>query len=115
MITILKSEINKKKLNKNFKFIHMAGKYMEICLIALVNHLTKSKLLLQTIYSASKASAILILKTFINNFKFPGIITNCVNNFGHYQFVEKFIPRSILTAKEKGIIEVYGSGKNIRS
>ena len=117
LLTILKSEINKKKLNKNFKFIHIGTDevYGDLPYSSGKSFNEDQTFAPNNPYSASKASAILILKTFINNFKFPGIVTNCVNNFGHYQFVEKFIPRSILTAKEKGIIEVYGSGKNIRS
>ena len=66
-------------------------------------------------YSASKAAAVLMVKTWHTNFNFPSIITNSVNNFGPFQFIEKFIPRSILLSQNNKMIEVYGKGKNIRT
>lgn len=117
LLTIINSEIKKNKLNKNFKFIHVGTDeiYGDLPYGSSKSFKEEQTLSPNNPYSASKASAVLMLKTFIHNYKFPAIITNCVNNFGPYQFVEKFIPRSILTAKEKGVIEVYGSGNNIRS
>jgi dTDP-glucose 4,6-dehydratase len=66
-------------------------------------------------YSASKAAAVLMIKTWYKNFNFPCIISNSVNNFGPFQFIEKFIPRSILLSCNNKNLEVYGKGKNIRT
>ena len=46
-------------------------------------------------YSASKASADHLIKSYIRTFKIPGIISNCCNNYGPNQFPEKFIPKLI--------------------
>ena len=65
-------------------------------------------------YSASKAASDFIIKSWFRTFNFPGIITNCSNNFGPCQNLEKFIPLSIkkiFTNKKMGI---YGTGENIR-
>ena len=56
-----------------------------------------------------------MVTTWHKNFNFPCIITNSVNNYGTFQFVEKFIPRSIILASQQKYIEVYGKGKNIRT
>lgn len=66
-------------------------------------------------YSASKAASVLMVKAWYKNFGLRCIITNSVNNFGIFQYVEKFIPRSILLAEKFGLIEIYGKGKNVRS
>ncbi|MHA1679833.1 MAG: dTDP-glucose 4,6-dehydratase [Promethearchaeota archaeon] len=65
-------------------------------------------------YSASKASADLLVQSFFNTFDFPGIITRCSNNYGPYQFPEKLIPVTISNATDDLDIPVYGDGKNIR-
>lgn len=65
-------------------------------------------------YSASKAAADLLLRSYINTYKFPGIITRCSNNFGPFQFPEKFIPVIITNALKNQDIPVYGKGENIR-
>jgi len=66
-------------------------------------------------YSASKAASVLMVKAWYKNFGLRSIITNSVNNFGIFQYVEKFIPRSILLAEKFRLIEIYGKGKNVRS
>ena len=66
-------------------------------------------------YAASKAATVLMIRAWKKSFNFPGIITNSINNFGPFQFVEKFIPRSIILGLTMGNIEVYGKGQNIRS
>ena len=65
-------------------------------------------------YSASKASADLIARSYFQTYNFPVIITRCSNNFGPYQNLEKFIPKSITSALNGGPIEIYGNGTNIR-
>ncbi|MDI6785510.1 MAG: dTDP-glucose 4,6-dehydratase [bacterium] len=65
-------------------------------------------------YSASKTGADLLIMAFYHTHNFPGIITRCSNNYGHYQFPEKLIPLMILNALEDKPLPVYGDGLNIR-
>ena len=65
-------------------------------------------------YSASKASADLVARSYFQTYHFPVIITRCSNNFGPYQNLEKFIPKSITSALNGNPIEIYGNGSNIR-
>ena len=65
-------------------------------------------------YSASKASSDMIVKSYIDTFKFPASITNCSNNYGPYQFPEKPIPLIINNTLQGKKLPVYGDGKNVR-
>ena len=65
-------------------------------------------------YSASKASSDMLVKAYIDTYKFPANITNCSNNYGPYQFPEKLIPLIINNALNGKKIPVYGDGLNIR-
>ncbi|WP_236896261.1 dTDP-glucose 4,6-dehydratase [Clostridium beijerinckii] len=65
-------------------------------------------------YSASKASADLIVKSYYDTYKMPINITRCSNNYGPYQFPEKLIPLIINNCLNERYIPVYGDGKNIR-
>jgi dTDP-glucose 4,6-dehydratase len=65
-------------------------------------------------YSASKASGDLFVKTYIKTYKFPAIIVRCSNNYGPFQFPEKFIPLIIKNILKGKKIPIYGDGKNIR-
>lgn len=65
-------------------------------------------------YSASKASADLMVKSYIDTHRFPANITRCSNNYGPYQYPEKLIPLLITNCLEKKPLPVYGDGMNIR-
>ena len=65
-------------------------------------------------YSASKASADHLIKSYIRTYNLPAMISNCCNNYGPYQFPEKLIPVAILKALNNESIPLYGDGKNIR-
>ncbi|MBS30362.1 MAG: dTDP-glucose 4,6-dehydratase [Candidatus Marinimicrobia bacterium] len=65
-------------------------------------------------YSATKAAADLLIKSWIKTYKFPAIILHPSNNYGPWQFPEKLIPLSILKIINNNKVPVYGSGKNIR-
>ena len=65
-------------------------------------------------YSASKASSDHLVRSWINTYEIPAIITNCSNNYGPYQFPEKLIPVVILNALNNKDIPIYGTGENIR-
>lgn len=65
-------------------------------------------------YAASKASSDLLVRSYVKTYKLPGIITNCSNNFGPRQNIEKLIPVCINKLKNKKSIPLYGNGENIR-
>ncbi|MDF2952567.1 MAG: rfbB 2, partial [Anaerocolumna sp.] len=65
-------------------------------------------------YSASKASADMLVKAYIDTFHFPANITRCSNNYGPYQFPEKLIPLMIHNALQGKKLPIYGDGKNVR-
>ena len=64
-------------------------------------------------YSASKASSDMLVRSYMDTYQFPANITNCSNNYGPYQFPEKFIPL-INNALQGKDLPVYGDGKNVR-
>ncbi len=65
-------------------------------------------------YSASKASADLLVRSYGQTHNFPAIITRSSNNFGPYQFPEKVIPLFITNLLEGKKVPVYGDGRNVR-
>ena len=65
-------------------------------------------------YSASKASADMLVKAYCDTYKLPACITRCSNNYGPYQFPEKFIPLIMNNCINHKSIPVYGDGSNIR-
>ncbi len=65
-------------------------------------------------YSASKASSDMLVKAYMDTYRFPANITNCSNNYGPYQFPEKLIPLIINNALSGKNLPVYGDGKNVR-
>ncbi len=65
-------------------------------------------------YSASKASADLLVRAFYETYKFPVLITRCSNNYGPYQYPEKLIPFFILRLLNNQKVPVYGDGMNVR-
>ena len=65
-------------------------------------------------YSASKASADLMVLAYFRTFKLPVTISRCSNNYGPYHFPEKLIPLMIIRALNNEKLPVYGEGKNVR-
>jgi dTDP-glucose 4,6-dehydratase len=65
-------------------------------------------------YSASKASAELLINSFFVTYGSDCLITRCTNNYGARQFPEKLIPKTILYAMNGKKIPIYGTGKNVR-
>jgi dTDP-glucose 4,6-dehydratase len=65
-------------------------------------------------YSASKTSSDLIVKAYMETYKFPATITRCSNNYGPYHFPEKLIPLIIKNILEGKKLPVYGDGTNVR-
>ena len=65
-------------------------------------------------YSASKASADLLVMAYHRTYDLPVTISRCSNNYGPYHFPEKLIPLMILHALEDKKLPVYGKGENVR-
>lgn len=65
-------------------------------------------------YSASKAASDHLLTAWQRTYGFPGLISNCSNNYGPYHFPEKLIPLVTLNALEMKTLPVYGDGSNVR-
>ncbi len=65
-------------------------------------------------YSASKASADLLVMAYARTYDLPVTLSRCSNNYGPYQFPEKLIPLTISRALKGQPIPVYGNGLNVR-
>jgi len=65
-------------------------------------------------YSASKASADMLVRAYVHTFDLPAVLTRCSNNYGPYQFPEKLIPLMIINALNGKPLPVYGDGMNVR-
>jgi dTDP-glucose 4,6-dehydratase len=65
-------------------------------------------------YSASKAGADHLVRAWNRTYGMPTLTTNCSNNYGPYQFPEKLIPHTVLSALRNDPLPVYGDGQNIR-
>ena len=65
-------------------------------------------------YAATKASAELLVNSYIITHNSDAIITRCTNNYGPKQFTEKLIPKTIILAYHDKKIPIYGNGTNIR-
>ncbi len=112
---LLKSSLEYSRQTKDkFRFIHISTDEV-------YGSLSKSELFTEdssynptSPYSASKASADHLVRSWNKTFDFPSIITNCSNNYGPYQFPEKLIPLMITCCLDEKPLPVYGNGKNIR-
>ena len=65
-------------------------------------------------YSASKASADHLIKSYVRTYKIDAVISNCCNNYGPGQFPEKFIPTLIYNILNNHYLPIYGKGLNSR-
>jgi dTDP-glucose 4,6-dehydratase len=65
-------------------------------------------------YAASKAASDLLVRSFWQTYRFPALLTRSSNNYGPYQFPEKFLPLMITNALEGKPLPVYGDGLNER-
>lgn len=66
-------------------------------------------------YSASKAASDLLVRSFVRTYDFPAVITRSSNNYGPFQFPEKFLPLMITNAFENRPLPVYGDGLQQRN
>jgi dTDP-glucose 4,6-dehydratase len=65
-------------------------------------------------YSAAKAGSDHLVRAWVRSFGVRATISNCSNNYGPWQHIEKFIPRQITTVIDGGRPRVYGDGLNVR-
>jgi dTDP-glucose 4,6-dehydratase len=65
-------------------------------------------------YSATKAGSDHLVRAWIRSFGVQATISNCSNNYGPYQHIEKFIPRQITEILEGRKPKLYGTGENVR-
>ncbi len=65
-------------------------------------------------YSSTKAGSDLLVRAWVRSFGVQATISNCSNNYGPYQHVEKFIPRQVTEILEGRRPKLYGSGENVR-
>ncbi|MBL8571943.1 MAG: dTDP-glucose 4,6-dehydratase [Phreatobacter sp.] len=65
-------------------------------------------------YSSSKAAADHLVSAWARTYGFPGLISNCSNNYGPFHFPEKLVPLVILNALHGKPLPVYGKGENVR-
>jgi dTDP-glucose 4,6-dehydratase len=73
-----------------------------------------SKLQPSSPYSASKAGSDLLVRSYVRTYGFPGLIIRSSNNYGPYQFPEKFLPLMITNALDDKPLPIYGDGKQQR-
>ena len=65
-------------------------------------------------YSATKAGSDLMVRAWVRSFGLQATISNCSNNYGPWQHIEKFIPRQITNVIDGGRPKLYGAGLNVR-
>jgi dTDP-glucose 4,6-dehydratase len=66
-------------------------------------------------YSASKAASDFLVQSYVRTYGFPGIITRASNNYGPFQFPEKFLPLMVTNALDGKPLPIYGDGKQQRN
>ena len=112
LLEVLKKYSRKNK--KKIKFIHISTDevYGDIPLGKRSDE--KSSYNPSSPYSASKASADHLVKSFVRTYKLPIVISNCCNNYGPNQFPEKLIPKLIFNIINNKPLPIYGKGKNSR-
>ena len=102
------------KVQKNFKMVHVSTDEVYGDTKGIKKSKEEDKYQPSSPYSASKASADHLVKSFVRTYKLPAIISNCCNNYGPNQFPEKLIPKLIYNIIKNKPLLIYGRGKNSR-
>ena len=105
--------IRKNKKNKKIKLVHISTDEVYGDIIANRSN-EKFPYNPSSPYSASKASADHLIKSYIRTYKIPALISNCCNNYGPYQFPEKLIPKIITNILNNKPLPIYAKGQNSR-
>ena len=104
-----------KELKKNFKYIQISTDEVFGSLKKNEARFSEKNLIKpNSPYSASKAASDHLVRSFNKTFNLPTIVTHCSNNYGPYQYPEKFIPLVIKNALNLNKIPIYGDGLYIR-
>ena len=103
-----------KKYKPDIKFLQVSTDEVYGALGATGMFVETMPLLPNSPYSASKASADLIVRAYHETYGIPVNITRCSNNYGPYQFPEKLIPLMINNCLKEKDLPVYGDGMQIR-
>ena len=113
VFNILEAIRDNNKKNKKIKLIHISTDevYGDIKIKKSDEHFPYNP---SSPYSASKASADHLIKSYIKTYNLPAIISNCCNNFGPYQFPEKLIPKIISNILSNKALPIYSKGQNSR-
>ena len=118
---LLKLSTDKWIYNTKYKKYYTKSKFLQISTDEVYGSIKKGSFSEQSNfkpnspYSASKASADLLVRSFHETHKLNTLITNSANNFGPYQHQEKLIPTIINCLVNKKKIPIYGNGSNIRN
>lgn len=96
------------------KFIHISTDEVYGALCSKGKFTENAMLAPNSPYSASKASADLLIRAYYETYKLPVVIVRPSNNYGYYQFPEKFIPLMITNLLMNKPIPIYGKGENVR-
>ncbi len=104
----------KKKYKKNIKLIHVSTDEVFGDIRKIDRSTESSPYKPSSPYSASKASADHIIKSYTRTYKVNSVISNCCNNYGPGQFPEKLIPTLIFNILNNHQLPIYGTGKNSR-
>ncbi|HXZ29257.1 MAG TPA: dTDP-glucose 4,6-dehydratase [Terriglobales bacterium] len=102
------------RTNRVARFVHVSTDEVYGSLAPPTRAREDSPLAPSSPYAASKAASDLLVLSAVRTHGFPGIITRCTNNYGPFQFPEKFIPLMIAQALGDQPMPVYGDGRNVR-
>jgi len=121
LLDVAKKHWKKNPDNKYCKEYKPGVKFLQVSTDEVYGALGKTGMFVETMplmpnspYSASKASADLIVRAYSETFGMPVNITRCSNNYGPYQFPEKLIPLMINNCIKEKELPVYGDGMQIR-
>lgn len=103
-----------RKHKKRFHHISTDEVYGDLALDDPVKFTDKTPYNPSSPYSSTKAGSDLLVRAWVRSFGVQATISNCSNNYGPYQHVEKFIPRQITEILEGHKPKLYGSGENVR-
>jgi len=103
-----------KKYNKKIKLIHVSTDEVYGDIPSGKRSNEDSAYYPSSPYSASKASADHLIRSFVRTYKIPAIISNCCNNYGPNQFPEKFIPKLMYNILKNKTLPIYAKGMNSR-
>ena len=104
----------KSKYKKNLRLVHISTDEVYGDIKNSIRSIESSPYKPSSPYSASKASADHLIKSYVKTYQLDAVISNCCNNFGPGQFPEKLIPTLIFNILNNRTLPIYGRGKNSR-